>query len=328
LEQEPVLNVVVQTQSERGLLGIDVLRDMKNVFLYFTESITDGSIKNRIYKYDLDGKQQLTNATLILDLPGQPGPNHDGGKLLIGSTGPEKYLYAVIGDLNHDGKLQNIKNGPEPDDTSVIVRISPQDGNASKDNPFGTDDSVISKYFAYGVRNSFGLAIDPVTGILWDTENGAGEYDEINIVKPGFNSGWQVVMGPIAREAKTESDLVMFPGSHYKDPLLSWTNPPALTAIEFLNSSKFGDGYTNNLFVGDYNGGNLYFFTLNEQRDDINLESFGNALSDKVVDSQEEQSAITFGTGFGSITDIKTGPDGLLYVLSYGDGRIYRLSPG
>ena len=65
-------------------------------------------------------------------------------------------------------------------------------------------------------------------------------------------------MGPISREGKTEADLVQLPGSHYSDPLLSWKTPPALTGIEFLNSSKLGTKYTNNIFVGDYNGGNLF----------------------------------------------------------------------
>jgi glucose/arabinose dehydrogenase len=338
LNQEPVLNVDVRTESERGLLGIDI-QNGKQVYFYFSQAISDGSVMNRIYKYDWDGKQ-LINPIHVLDLPGEPGPNHDGGKLLI-SHGPENALYAVIGDLNHDGQLQNLKDGPPPDNTSVIIRLNYENGSAAEGNPFknisngdvrggsGGNNNAMSKYFAYGIRNSFGLAIDPVTGILWDTENGASMFDEINIVRPGFNSGWKIVMGPIAQEGATVEDLVMFPGAHYKDPLLSWRTPPALTAIEFLNSTKLGDKYTNNLFVGDYNGGNLYFFTLNEQRDDLNLNSFspGDALSDRVVDTFEEQSAITFGTGFGSITDIKTGPDGFLYILSYGDGRMYRISP-
>jgi glucose/arabinose dehydrogenase len=214
--------------------------------------------------------------------------------------------------------------------------VNAENGTAAAGNPFANSSRSManisdakSNYFAYGIRNSFGLAIDPLTGILWDTENGADMFDEINIVRPGFNSGWQIVMGPIADAGVIVKDLVMFPSSHYEDPLLSWRSPPALTALEFLNSSKLGESYTNNLFVGDYNGGTLYYFIINEQRNDINLDNFRvrGTLSDRVIDTPEEQSAITFGTGFGRISDIKTGPDGLLYILSYGDGRIYRLSP-
>lgn len=134
-------------------------------------------------------------------------------------------------------------------------------------------------------------------------------------------------MGPISQEGKTEGDLFKLPGSHYSDPLMSWKIPPALTAIEFLNSSKLGPKYTNNIFVGDYNGGNLYFFKVNDQRNELELDEFGRSLSDRVVDNDQELSSIIFGTGFGGITDIKTGPDGLLYILSIGDGSIYTIMP-
>jgi glucose/arabinose dehydrogenase len=326
LQEKPVLQVKVQTESERGLLGIAV--NDKDVFLYLTETSASGdSVKNRIYKYQWNGAE-LTNPSLILDLPGLPGPNHDGGKILIGPSPNQtgQYLYAVIGDLNHDGKLQNFKDGPSPDDTSVIFRINPNDGSAPKGNPF-SNDNLTSRYWAYGIRNSFGLAIDPITHKLWGPENGPGQYDEINIVKPGFNSGWQAVMGPISREGKTEADLFKLPGSHYSDPLLSWRTPPALTGIEFLNSSKLGTKYTNNIFVGDYNGGNLYFFQINDQRNDLKLDEFGSALSDRVVDDNQEFAPIIVGTGFGGITDVKTSPDGFLYILSIGDGAIYKIVP-
>jgi glucose/arabinose dehydrogenase len=324
LQEKPVLQVHVQTESERGLLGIAAKG--RDVFLYLTES-SDGSVRNRVYKYYWNGAA-LTNPSLILDLPGTPGPNHDGGKLLIGPSPNQtgQYLYVVIGDLNHDGKLQNFKDGPDPDDTSVIFRVNPNDGSAPNGNPF-PNENLTSKYWAYGIRNSFGLAIDPVTRNLWATENGPDEYDEINLVKPGFNSGWQTVMGPISREGKTEADLVKLSSSHYADPLLSWKIPPALTGIEFFNSSKLGTKYLNNIFVGDYNGGNLYFFQVNDQRNDLNLDEFGSPLSDRVVDDNQEFAAIIFGTGFGGITDIHTGPDGFLYILSIGDGAIYKIIP-
>jgi glucose/arabinose dehydrogenase len=137
LQNNPVLQVPVDTESERGLLGIAVMNSTntstatsitannnstKFVFLYYTES-RGGDLRNKVYRYEWNTQSQtLVNPTVILDLPALPGPNHDGGKLLIG---PDHYLYAVIGDLNHRGKLQNIKNGPDPDDTSVIFRVNP-----------------------------------------------------------------------------------------------------------------------------------------------------------------------------------------------------------
>ncbi len=66
----------------------------------------------------------------------------------------------------------------------------------------------MAKYFAYGIRNSFGTTIDPLTGTLWQTENGPSEYDEINIVKPGFNSGWVQIMGPMSRSDNSINDII------------------------------------------------------------------------------------------------------------------------
>ena len=329
LQEQPVLQIPVNTENERGLLGIAISNSSNsaspntfNIFLYYTEG---DPLRNRIYKYQWNG-ETLTNPTLILDLPAEPGPNHDGGKIVIGQDG---YLYAVIGDLNHDGQLQNFPDGPPPDDTGSIFRINPEDGSAAPDNPFtGSEGDVLSKYYAYGVRNSFGLDFDPLTGNLWDTENGPASFDEINLVRPGFNSGWQTVMGPISLSGDTEDDLVNFPGSQYADPKFSWAESVAPTDIEFFSSSSLGARYTNNIFVGDITTGNLYFFEVNENRDGINLDTTQqqSGLSDFVVDNEDELSAITFGSGFGGITDIETGPDGSGYILSYNEGIIYKIS--
>ena len=142
----------------------------------------------------------------------------------------------VIGDLNHMGKLQNIVNGPDPDDTGVIFRVNPEDGSPAPDNPFINNNNELSslnKYYAYGIRNSFGIAFDPVTNILWDTENGPSEYDEVNVVKPGFNSGWLQVMGPISKSGITEDELVNFPNSKYADPVFSGFHPLELQILNF-----------------------------------------------------------------------------------------------
>ena len=334
LVPEPVLQIPVNTDNERGLLGIAVMNgsatgsgpgqnaSAQTVFLYYTESggAEGGELRNRVYKYSWNG-QTLDNPTLLVDLPAIPGPNHNAGKLMMG---PDNYLYGIIGDLNHDGKLQNFPNGPDPDDTSIIFRVNPNDGTPAPDNPLSTDpNNPLSKYYAYGIRNSFGLTFDPVTKNVWDTENGPASNDEINLVKPGFNSGWQTIVGPVSASGSTESELVNFPGSHYADPLLTWLDPVAVTDIEFLESSSLGESYSNNVFVGDNNDGNLYYFKVNPDRSGLVLDN----IPDLVVDNEQELSSILFGNGFGPITDLETGPDGYLYVLSYDDGIIYRIVP-
>jgi glucose/arabinose dehydrogenase len=325
LQPQPILQVPVVNNSERGLLGVAIANTTtstsKTVFLYYTEPVGE-QVKNRIYRYEWNGTGNLTGGQLILDLPGEPGPNHDGGKIGIG---PDRTLYAVIGDLNRNGMLQNVMEGPPPDYTSVILRVD-YNGNGLG-NSFSGGAVDLSKYYAYGVRNSFGFDFDPLTGILWDTENGPAQYDEINIVLPGFNSGWQRVTGPIGREGITTEDLVQFQGSHYADPLFSWLRSEGVTDIEIFNSSSLGERYSYNMFVGDINNGNLYFFTINSNRTGLDLGGIA-GLEDLVADNNEELNAVILGRGFsGGITDIETGPDGYLYILTLA-GNLYRIVPG
>jgi glucose/arabinose dehydrogenase len=348
-----LLNLTVDDRNERGLLGMAVLNNNIEdsyttaspssiptfVFFYLTEASKEDRsqvLGNRIYRFEWnDTDKSLSNGTLILDLPVLPGQNHNGGKLIADSE--NRHIYAVIGDLNRKGMLQNFKNGSLPDDTSAILRINP-DGSPAQGNPFlnvsRTDDgsySNLSKYYAYGIRNSFGLAIDPETGTLWDTENGPDGFDEINIVRPGFNSGWATVMGPIeSSNVTSENELVNFLGSSsYADPVFSWGRAVGVTDIEFYDSDKLGNDYTNNIFVGDANNGDLYFFEVNEDRSGLQFEQ--PSLDDDLVASNDrERAAVIFGSGFpSSITDVETGPDGYLYVLTFHPtmGTISRIVP-
>ena len=335
LQKQPLLKLHVDHTTLtccRGLLGIAIMNNnsshSQNVFLYYSE-LLDGkdSVRNRLYRYTWNG-ESLVSPVLILDLPATPGPNHPAGKIAIGLNG---YVYTLIGDLNNEGKLQNVKGGPDPDDSSVILKISAIDGSPAKGNPFAGLSTKMSKYYGYGVRNSFGLAVDPVTGALWDTENGDKDFDEINLVRPGFNSGWRQLMGPLSENKVSINDLVRFPGSHYSDPVFSFAPSLGVTDIQFFNSTKLGAKYTNNVFVGDINHGNLYFFTLNKARTGFVFGQNQENLLDLVANGEKELSEITLGTGFKGITDIKTGPDGLLYVLTFdegdhGAGMIYEIS--
>ena len=319
LQSQPLVSLSVDNKNERGLLGIEKIGE--NVFLYAT--VKDGQLINRIYKYTLAPGPELTNEQEFMDLPATPATNHQGGKLVASNDG---YLYSVTGELQRNGKDQNIVNGPEPDFSGAILKTNANDGSPAANNPFKSDNSndPINWYQAYGLRNSFGLGIDPVTGALWDTENGEKTFDEINLVSPGFNSGWKLTMGPISESGISQDDLVNFPDSNYKDPILSFRNSIGITDIEFLNSDKLGTEYANNAFVGDISYGNLYRFELTEER--VDFKSSDPGLEDRVVDNNKELDSLIFGEGFSGITDIKTGPDGLLYVLSFEDGTIYRIS--
>jgi len=190
-------------------------------------------------------------------------------------------------------------------DNGVILQVDPE-----------------GPYYAMGIRNSFGLAVDPATGNLWDTENGDDDFDEINMVQEKFNSGWIAIMGPA-----TESQIDGLPGYEdyvYDDPEFSWEKVVAPTALNFAKFKETRD-YDNSLFVGDCNNGNLYKFELNKERNGFQFTN--SFLQDDIINKNETMNEIIIGTGFGCITDIERGPDGFLYVVSLNDKAIYRITP-
>jgi aldose sugar dehydrogenase len=341
---EPLLDVNVAGFIERCMCGIAVSKDTPGhtyVFLYYTEAQAADRedmtanptppLGNRLYRYELvDNK--LVNPKMLLDLPSDPGPRHNGGDVLIG---PDRNLYITVGDI--DGSYRgeqwqtltlNYQDGADVDGRGGILRIT-QDGAPVPDGGVLGDEPPLNMYYAYGIRNSFGMDFDPIAGNLWDTENGPGNSDEINIVLPGFNSGWQEVMGVAAMEEGFDpADLVDFGGAGvYRDPELVWLNTAGPTAVKFLNSDKLGAQYQNDMFVGDVHNGRLYHFDLNQERTGLGLPE---ALSDKVIQVPTSPGLedIIFGQGFAGITDIEVGPDGYLYIVSIGQGKIFRIVSG
>jgi len=345
VNNKPLLDFNVNSYWESGLLGVTV--NGNDVYFYLTEAEEDGGkrIGNNIYRFYWDG-ENLINKELINSLE-MYSPGHNAGVM---ATGLDGQVYAMIGDqgAGQDNNiipelkgpvtlLQNNNEG-EFDDTGVIIRV-------------GLDKDVITPkyaenpldhYYAIGIRNGFGLAVDPVTGNLWDTENGEIFFDEINLVSENFNSGWAITMGPgfetngaIGDLADLEGqveDLLNFNKYTYAEPKFSWEDTITPTGLTFPNSEAF-DKYRNELFVGDCNG-KIWNFKLNDERtdfifDSIHLQDLAaniviNESGENIVEPLDE---IEFGDGFGCITDIKFGPDGNLYIVSLSDGIIYRIVP-
>ena len=320
---KPLLQVNVSSEVERGMLGIAVSKDnqtkISNVFLYFTEAEGEKPMASRLYRYELTN-DTLVNPKLLLELPAEPGPRHNAGNIIIG---PDNNLYVSVGDLDgHTTMAQNVAGGGKPDGSSAILRIT-QDGHISGENILG-DDGISRKYYAYGIRNSFGMDFDPLTGKLWNTENGPSYGDEINLVEPGFNSGWLEIQGMAPADFYSEQDLVNFERKgNYSDPEFVWTDTVGPTAIKFLQSDKLGKQYENDAFVSDITQGNIYRFDLTNNRTGLKVES---SLADKIANNATENNGIIFGEGFGGISDLEVGPyDGYLYVVSLGHGVIYRV---
>ena len=335
IQDKPLLDVPVNYAGDRGMLGIAVAKNKNltstNVFLYFTESLTGRDIynltedsSNRLYRYELKDNK-LVNKKLLLNVStlsplGDGG--HNGGKLKIG---PDQNLYLTVGDLReHRTKAQNNHTGAPPDGSSVIYRIT-QDGKPAIPPILG-DKEPLDKFYAYGIRESFGLDFDPVTGKLWDTENGPNYGDEINLVEPGFNSGWKRQQGFLINPYYPDAFVDIGERGKagvYSDPEFVWNQTVAPTALKFLNTDKLGKQYENDMFVGDGKFGNIYHFDLRDNRTKLAIYT---PLADKIADNTKELEKLIFGSGFVIVTDLEIGPDGYLYVLSY-RGEIWKIVP-
>ena len=378
------------------------------VYLYWTESSTSADsgeladvplLGNRIDRFAWNGttlafERNLIQLRAFQADAGQPlRGNHNGGVIKFG---PDGKLYIVIGDNGRRGWLQNLFcgptatcpgptvtddqfGGPAPDNahlTGVILRLN-DDGTIPTDNPFfaagatlgGEVGTNVQKVFAYGIRNTFGMAFDPVAGNLWLEENGDDSFSKLSRIEPGQNSGWIQIRGPVERIAEYKaietdpgtdpcigstyfglqqirwpptniadtpgealSRLFMLPGAHYRDPEMSWKFEVAPAGIGFMSGRALGPQYRNDLFMGGARtflaGGHLFHFNLTGNRNKIGVDDPG--LDDRVADNLckfdiTESETLLFGTNFGVATDIQTGPNGNLFVVSLTNGSIYEI---
>ena len=348
------LDVNVVSNSERGLLGIAVLQGSSplRVFLYYTEAEgADGGplLGNRVYRYDWDpATGTLINPQMIMDLPALPGPAHNAGVMVFD---PRGILYVMVGSLAplppNFGQLQNNPTGTPPNDTSVILRVNP-DGTPAAGNPFTPYCSAttatqctsnadcpagqtcltqVARYLGYGLRNGFGLEIDPATDAVWITENGPTTFDEVNRIDPGFNGGWQQIHGPDALDPQNVSDLWMMPGgaATYSDPEFSWQQVVVPTGIAFPFDTTWGAPYASSFLVGNQ-AGSIFRFPLNADRTGLDTTALPAALQDLVANDMNEANLVRIGQGFGAVTDLQFGPDGKLYVVDIALGRIWRIT--
>jgi glucose/arabinose dehydrogenase len=327
---EPVLDLGNSTKIGSCVCDIAILHNDNNstsyAFVYYAQARVnqddeETKLVNILYRYDIiNGK--FINPRVIFEMPTSSIAFNNGGKLVIG---PDKNVYLTTGEI--DGwrtQAQNVKNGPLADGSSAVLRFTP-DGQPVDGGPFG-NTPPLDKYYAYGIRNSFGMDYDPFTGNIWITDNGPSFADELNLVKPGFNGGYREIMGFSSRNESFDlTNLESFNGTgKYYDPIFEWFDSIGVTDLVFVPSDKLGKEYEGNLFVGEVNSGYLYRFVLNQTRTGLLLDA---PLSDGVANTNLEKLEAVFAkVNDGGITDLEVGPDGLIYIVS-SNGKIMRLEP-
>lgn len=195
------------------------------------------------------------------------------------------------------------------------------------------------------------MDFDPLTGKLWDSENGPGFGDEINLIESGFNSGWNKLQGfwradtyfggkYVPVDTIPGNDLVhLSENSTYSHPEFAWNQTVGITAIRFIDSDKLGENYQYDLFAADINNGNVYQFDLTNNNNSNTIDNkadnkrdsllLDDQLSDRIANTTEESNEALFATGFAGVTDLEVGPDGYLYILTFhkSQGSIYRILP-
>ncbi len=295
LQYKPVLKLRVDPKGERGLLGIAVLHTKNNNGYYYDNNNNNTEVflyftesKNKNDSNNTDD-EQLRNRVYKYDWNGQTLIDP---RLVVD-------LPAFPGPYHNGGKLIF---GP---DHYLYIVIGDLAGPKTQ-----------------ALNNKTGPAADGTGGILRVPQDGRPVSDPILGKKYPLKLYYAY---GIRNNTVSKAELVNFPGSHYSDPVFSWYHDIGVTDIQFLNSSKLGDKYKNNLFVGDINNGNLYYFEVNDNRTGLEFNAIG--LKDKVADNEDGLSDIIFASGFRGITDIETSPDGYLYILSYLDGKLYRIVP-
>ncbi len=371
LQPTPVLDLAVNSASERGLLSAALdpnFPEFPYVYVRWTESSTGVDttvtletplVANRVDRFVWNGSALTFDRNIIslrslqtdnVVVPGHPGTNnagnpagnHNGGVIHFG---PDGKLYVFMGDQGRRGWMQNLANGPfvtapfvddtfggpAPDNahlSGVILRLN-TDGSTPADNPFfaagaaigGQVGANIQKVYSYGHRNGFGMAFDPYSGYLWETENADDAYSELNRIIPGMNGGWIQFGGPISRLSDFKfiettqfnsalqqnrfpptriaytpeaalARLFMLPGAVYVDPEFSWRYEIGPAGTAFVKGTALGPEYDGTLWIGSArgfaqvgaNGGSLYRLKLTPDRLHVDV-SADPRLADHVADN-------------------------------------------
>ncbi len=280
----------VNGSGERGALGValDPLWPTRRfVYVYVTRSTSLG-LRNQIVRIH-DEQGVPPTMKVLLSVVASADPYHNGGRIAFG---PDGMLYAIVGDGHDPSNAQDRTNNLR----GKILRLRP-DGTVPADNPGGT------KWWAYGIRNSFGFTFDPQNGNLWETENGPECNDELNLIVAGGNYGW----GPNETCAGDSPANTNQDGANPTLPVQWWVSTIGVTGAAFCDGCGLGAAAEGDLFIGACcDGGIIQDGELNAQRDGlVSLTGVGAAPG-------------------SAIYSMEVGPNGWIYFSD--SNAIYRLT--
>ncbi|OQP53515.1 CBM96 family carbohydrate-binding protein [Niastella populi] len=291
----PAVSLSVNTSGERGLIGVAIDPNFTtNQFIYLYYTHTSGP-HNRVSRFTMTG-DVAGSETPILDLPTLSGIYHNGGALAFGNDGK---LYVAVGENQVGSNSQNLDNY-----LGKLLRIN-SDGTVPAGNPF-TGNAARSRIWAYGLRNPFTIASDPVSGKIFVNDVGNATWEEINdATTGGRNFGWPSKEGMCTSGCTGFTNPIYVYATNRNDP------PPAGQGCA-INGGTFFNGAISN-YPSTYNG--RYFF----------LDYCGTWI-DHINPAATSPTRSNFGTNLGSgLVYVKQGTDGNLYYLSRNNNALYRI---
>ncbi len=299
LQREPVLTLPTDALQERGMLGLAIdplFNENGRVYVVHTRLGDSRNYPaNTLVRFRLvDGVAQ--DVETLASYPITTGELlHNGGNVHFDDEGS---LFLSLGDFGNPSNSQDLD---VPQGKMLRFMVDEAGITPHPDNPFGEDNPA----YALGFRNPFDFTFDPVTGNLFTAEVGPSCDDEINLVLEGFNYGWDA-------NYKCTGKAVLGQYTLYMPPLLTYTPVIAPTGIAFYTGDAFPE-WQNNLFVCDWNFGELRRIVLNEARTAVISEQLiplGNATCklDLVIGADGALYFGTVGQGGGAILRLKPAP--------------------
>jgi glucose/arabinose dehydrogenase len=294
---EPVITLPTNALQERGMLGIALSPTFEDDHFVYVMHTAEGTASdypaNRLVRFTVDEDNQAGEVEELLRVPIENGLLlHNGGNVHFSASG---HLFLTLGDYGEAAHAQDLET---PQGAIHRFTVTDEGLSPARGNPFGEDNSI----YAYGLRNPFDFAFDPLTGNLIATENGPSCDDEINLILPGFNYGWTEDYDCPGLEPISNLP------HPYRVPLLTFTPTIAPAGILFYEGEMFPE-WQNDLFFCDWNFGRLHRVVLDETRTQV-----------------EETYALNLGEDQCRL-DLVVGPDDAIYfgTVGTGEGKILRL---